>query len=133
MNDKQYNQLRNKILKLLDKWVKPMGLGWYSILYVWKRDKPDDGVGATTDYSLWMYKKITISFNMPILLEVTDKELESTVTHELCHILVAPLANNMRLADTEDEKYRTDLIEQVTESLNDTLRWVRQAGSKDKL
>jgi len=132
MTDKEYNQLRKKILKILDKWVRPMGLGWYSISYTWKREHPDNGIGASTEYDLWMYKKITINFDMPILSTISGKELENTVVHELCHILTAPLANNMHLADSEDEKYRRDLIEQTTESLCDCIKWVRQTGKKDK-
>lgn len=131
MSDKEYNQLKKKINLILSKWVRPMGIGWYSVSYIWARDKDGD-TAARVDYSLWMYKKFSITFFMHTLNDLDDKTLEDSIVHELCHILLAPLANNMSLVDTGDEKYRTDLIEQTTEIVKDSMFWVRAAGKRDK-
>lgn len=129
MTDKEYRKQKKRVQKYLDKWVQPMGLKWFTIDIEWSREKRE-GCSAETQFSNWAYRKFRIVFYLPHILDCkNDSEVEDIIVHELCHILTAPMANNMRNSDDE-EKYRSDLIEQTTETIAQAFIWVRQAKDK---
>ena len=120
--------LRNKIKRYLNLWVKQLGLGMWRIdayyydnpLTVMKEFAAGENeivyAEVTSD---WRYMKAAIKFNMPALTGKTDEEIEASVVHELCHILVC----EMRTDGVDHE-------ERVVTGLQLAFMWTREAGRK---
>jgi len=100
MNDKEFNKLKSKIHKIIDKWSPMLGLKWWTVKIYYERvnctdiSRHDDGysrAGAQTHVQ-YPYKTAQIYFYLPDLKSLGKQELENLVIHELIHILV----NEMR-------------------------------------
>ena len=122
MKDSEYELLKNKITKLIDKWLPNLGLKWWNIDFYYDRenskDKPrlDEGhskLGANT-YTQYPYKTAQIDFFLPALSNLDGKALENLVLHELIHILV----NEMRYYDKD-----SDHEERVVSDLTSAFLW----------
>jgi hypothetical protein len=128
MTDKEYNELKRKLSKIVRVWSHKMGLGWYriDIKYVndFAYDKNTDtrDVAATTK-SDWQYRQALITFYMPKLAPSTDEELIETVVHELAHVLISPI-----------EDFTDDSVSQMTEytttCVANALLWVHKGVKK---
>ncbi len=99
MNDAEYEAQKDRIEALREKWVKPLGLGWWRIVidYVrqgWPRTEEQE---ATSSYPImecavrWEYLQAMIKVNVPELVDMDDDRLEECFVHELCHIFVNEL------------------------------------------
>lgn len=132
MDDKKYEATKKRIRKFVDKWSKPMGLGWFKIDVTYDRNCSRDGshTQAETDMSAWRYHEFTITFYITDVMELSDEELENTVVHELVHCLLAPISCNMRETDTNSD-YRRDIMEFNTQLVVKAFDWVRRAGEDD--
>ena len=89
MDDWHYRNQVTRIKHLTSFWSKKMGLSNITLRYVYDR------TGASFDAALgtpascgtdWRYEFATITFNMPSVKGLSNKELEQTVVHEFCHI-----------------------------------------------
>lgn len=130
MNDEEFERQKQRIHDLAERWVKPIGLGWYWIDMAFARDDyepPNDGRGGK-DHTIahcstdWRYGTACITWNMPLVLDEPDDKLEMIFVHELMHIFV----NEMRWTATND----TDSIdheERVTTTLAKAFLWLRDA------
>lgn len=94
MTDKEYNQVRGRIRKLITKWYRPGGWGWWRTDFVYSNERQpgNDDVGAQT-MADFKYSHATITFYMPVLWQLSDEELEHTFVHELCHLTGATYPN----------------------------------------
>lgn len=109
MKDADFDKQKNRIRKLADEWVTPIGLGWWTIDLAYseasKPSKKNDGAFCAADCKAdWEYRQATITFYMPDIADMSDETLEYCFVHELCHIFV----NEMRMWGTEtieSEKY----------------------------
>lgn len=87
MTDKEYTQLKSQISRLITKWYRPGGWGWWRTDFVYSRERnPDNSDVAAVTHADFKYSHASITFYMPVLLELSDEELEHTFVHELCHL-----------------------------------------------
>lgn len=84
-----------RILAHVDTWIPRLGLdGWeLEVVFLdsWEgTDECEDDFRCTaTCESRWNYLQAKIKFYNPSLLRHSDRVLEETVVHELCHVLLA--------------------------------------------
>ena len=100
MKDKEYKELKSKLQKLVKKWFRPAGFGWWRCDFVYSRERmPDNEDCAAKTIAEWRYSHATITFYMPVLVNLSDEELEHTFVHELCHLTASGYPN---FNDTDD-------------------------------
>ena len=122
MTDREFNALRKRIRKIADRWHAELGLRWWKVVMLWERSAPDGETLAEVNYS-WQYQRAEITFYMPNLLGASDDDIEGTVVHEFCHILVAELQQHRG----------KEHVEHTVCSLTNAFRWVRDAAIGGKL
>lgn len=111
MTDKEYNFEKARILKYLKKW-HGAGFGWFTVDYTWHRHLKDgETITAMADTSTdWEYRRAYINWYLPMFQGVPDERCESTVVHELSHILVASTSNFSTDEDRQMTEYATSLV-----------------------
>lgn len=105
MDDKTFNAQVARTKKAVTRWVTPCGLNmWADVEFQYHRDTimMVDASDHTVDESErrvagrtivdWRYKHATIHFNMAVIQNLSDHEIDRLVRHEICHLLV----NEMR-------------------------------------
>lgn len=93
MNDAEFEQQKQRIMRLRERWWKPLGLGWWQIEFKYVRTdfaingspEPDTVAYTACD---WQYLHGTIRWNMPAVRDLDDLELEQAFVHEAVHILL---------------------------------------------
>lgn len=97
-SDRKRALLKGRVKKLADKWIKPIGLGWWTIHINYYDDIADtnvsDGVSSVGMDVVpnWKYMEATIRVNLTNVDKLDDDTLEYMFVHELMHIFV----NEMR-------------------------------------
>ena len=122
------NACRKRIRYLAERWIRPMGLGWWTInTYYCRRRKEyakitgnDPAISAATCLTDWRYRTAELYFNCKLMAKLTDAEAEKAFVHELTHIFLDEL---MHCQDDKD-----DHLERVATTLADALVWARKAG-----
>ena len=103
MTDKQFEDTKRRVQALLDEWAFgkegkapriPSLRDWIIVVrYSREAIHTEDGDEAGAQVvSSWFYKTAEIDFNCMDLHDLATVEIERTVLHELCHLLV----NEMR-------------------------------------
>lgn len=94
MTDKEYNQTKRRIQKLITKWYRPAGFGWWRTDFYYSNERMpnNEGCAAETQAS-YRYSHATITFYMPVICQLSDEELEHTFVHELCHLTASTFPN----------------------------------------
>jgi len=95
MNDKEYEKLKSRIKKYVDKWLIKLGLKGWDIDFYYHRDakaEKDGNYGRgfcveACTAAQYPYKSATVWFYLSSLFGKSDKDIENTVLHELIHIL----------------------------------------------
>lgn len=127
MTDKEYNQLRRKILKLSNKWRDILGLQGYRIRHHWHREHHPENrdIGAETKMR-WAYIEADFDWYMPQLstLNLDDTELEEVIVHEFCHVLVDPLMH-------EDTEHGKMVFERVVSTIQRAILFVYKEEAQD--
>jgi hypothetical protein len=115
MTDKEYRDEKKRLQGLINKWVNPIGLGWYDIKFVWVRSEYDNSVSAyspivgkdqrytcimatSVDY---FYRMASITFFMEVSIQYSPEDLEEYFVHELMHIFLKPLQDKRKFAEEE--------------------------------
>ena len=94
MSDKEYNKLKAKLRKLIKKWYRPGGWGWWRTDFVYSRERhPDKNDCAAETHASFRYSHATITYYMPVIADLSDEELEHTFVHELCHLTASTYPN----------------------------------------
>lgn len=115
MNDKEYIAQKRRIQKLIKKWVRPLGLGWWTINFSYRREsslmpaeteyhpKTINGtwVSAFITCADWCYQTATIECYLNILKDVNDDELEEYFVHELMHIFLSVMHTQDKAGEEE--------------------------------
>mgnify|MGYP003494830787 CR=1 FL=1 len=99
--------LTKKIAKLFRKWSWLVThWGWkFTVNYVACSEDMPDGAGASmSTTSHHQYLQGLIWVNLKVCEGESDEMLEEMVVHELCHLLLAPMAQN---PESEHEKELT--------------------------
>lgn len=122
MTDKEYKQQKERVRKLIKRWVRPLGLNWWKIDFVYERsEKTQDD----TDYSpkaikgKWTcaldtscdpyYLTAEIRAFLPILQDINDEDLEEYFVHELMHVFLSPM--HSKKTAKEEEQVATKLAQ----------------------
>lgn len=124
MTDKEYKIQKTRVQKFIDKWFKPIGMGWWQVDMEWNRIHAEESPTtiAITNCN-WQYRTGRIEFFLPTCADLNDDQLEEAIIHEFCHILVAPLQ------DLRDDQSR-EITEHTVTTLARTIIWARLAGGK---
>jgi hypothetical protein len=127
MDNTKLDETKALIEKYLEKWVTPLGLGWWKIDMIYYDDpgeivdkfkSEDDGYLVLAKvFAKWQYMEATIYINLPGWADLEEEKIEKAIVHELCHILV----NEMREDDILHE-------ERVVSTLQRAFMWVIDAG-----
>lgn len=96
MNDADYEGQKIRVDALIDRWVKPIGLGWWRIDFNWSRERKEASPDSPSDFQCvmecsakWQYRKAAITCYAPAVAEIEDDDyLEWVFIHELMHIFV---------------------------------------------
>ena len=124
MNDQQFAEQQARVQKYIDKWLKPMGLGYWDLSFKWFRGPFIDGNGVYNKNRLacvavdWRYLHGSISFDLIAVAECTDEFLERAVVHELVHVITQELQVN-------DSSWQAQW-EWVTEMLAKAFMWTNE-------
>lgn len=127
MTKKEFARQRNRLMKLINYWVKHLGLGDWRFRYLFEgnecpHNSPNWTYLGRTEIQ-WPYKSAQITFYLANLANSTDYDVETTVIHELTHVLVAEIADSRRP--------RQEHVERVTTNLTNAFRWVRDRGREE--
>ena len=119
MKDREFKRQQDRVRKLLDKWVDPLGLGdWQIKLFLFHDALPgresEGGAFAPVfqTESSWEYKMARIDGAACQTADCTDAELERLLVHELVHSLVA----EMREEDP-DHKHEERVVTSITDAI----------------
>ena len=138
MNDAEFEKQSQRIQTLWDRWILPVGLAAWKLNCVYVRnDFMMDGQPApealATASTKSEYMLATLSWNMPVVAEHDDRELERIFLHEVSHILV----NEMRPSrnDTPLDKVLTGEDawheERVCTMIGNALLWTRESVERE--
>lgn len=122
MKRKAFDRQRDRALAQFLAWQTMLGLRWWRIEYNWHDTGSSlfEREAGTTCYATtttqWEYLRAQIDINTPALRHQDDDDLEYTVVHELCHVLVA----EMRGTD-----WNRQHEERVVTTLAKAFLWVR--------
>jgi hypothetical protein len=131
MNDEEFELQKKRIQVLTERWVKPLGMNWGRIHFVYHRDSGDfqeqrekycdtskDGSGRGLAFctSDWRYAESTIQFNLLVVAGEDDDALEEFYVHELMHVFLS----EMRESGIDHE-------ERVATTLAKAFVWLRDA------
>ena len=131
MTDKEYNLQKSRMRKLAKKWVKPLGLNWWRMEFIYHRESENSGEPSAYSPKLnssgqrWVvtmstsadpyYRKAMISVYIPEIIDLADDELEETFLHELMHVFLSPM---------KSQKYAKE-EEFVAQSLAQAFIWIK--------
>ncbi len=116
MTDKEYNATKRRVFAIAKKWQQALGLCWWEIAYDWcqvemESDKHNITVRAVA-VTQWEYAKASIALALPVLMELSDRDIERVVVHEFMHILV----NEMGEPDA-DGKHQERVVTGLTKAI----------------
>lgn len=133
MNDREYKRQKRRIKALAEKWDGPLGMRWWRVTDVYCREGLDETApeDAAQNWKAvarcrikWMYRQLVVSWDMPMVADTTDAEIEEHFVHERVHAIV----NEMREWMDHPANIAIDHEERVVCMLTSALLWVRQAG-----
>lgn len=100
MNDADFEAQKARIQKLLDLWLTPLGLRWWSITVIYDRDLEPSSQTVETDSNScvymhvtthWEYIFATVTVYVHAIQDVDDDELERMFLHEMAHIMLSAM------------------------------------------
>lgn len=124
MNDAEYAAQKARIVALIERWPKPLGLAWWRITHVYDRDTtPPGGSSAASQVTArcdadWRYLYGRLTWYMQAVADLEDDELEQVFVHELMHVFL----NELR----HDDPNHNAAEERVASHLASAFIWLRQ-------
>jgi hypothetical protein len=121
---KAFKRERARVNALAEKWIKPIGLAWWTIdIRYWasKREwsKEHSKDAAMTCLPDWRYRTATIDVDLQAARRVEDDKLERWFVHELAHVFLDEMCG---VPDQHNHG------ERVAMTVADALIWARHAG-----
>lgn len=124
MKDKDSKAERQRLNKLEKKWVKPCGFGWWRIEIVLSSERHPDSPGVAGEtHADWKYSHATITFYLPVTVNMDDEELEHTFVHELCHLPMSGMV-------FPDNDQAQAIFEKTVDDYAKHIIWAYEAGKK---
>jgi len=143
MTDAEFEAQRERLQKLSERWLEPLGLKWWHVTLTYERDSGEYKVdGEPSPRSIancaadWRYLNANITWNMLQVAEQDDEELELAFVHELMHVFL----NEFRALHGDGATHgveRDDWLaheERIASTLARAFVWVREragAGTDD--
>lgn len=100
----RYEQVQTLVERLAPLWQERMGLGHYVIEHVFLEGATDDNTIVADTTAFWEYLTAKVKWYLPIAVRLDDHDLETTLVHELAHVLlssVEPLVPAARVKELE--------------------------------
>lgn len=93
LRDAEYRAQIVRVKKLTKLWSGILGAGWFHIQLCFEREGIEGAHHTGMPYlacteGSWEYMNFTIRWNMPLVLETGDEELENAVVHEFMHVFL---------------------------------------------
>lgn len=130
LNDAEFAAQKARLEKLVDKWYQAMELAHYrtNIIY-FRSEGPIDNDGSNfqtyaSTQARWEYRKATIYFYLACFVDLSDRQAEAMVVHELVHLML----KEMDYYRDEHGRFHNEHLEHVTESIARALIYVREIG-----
>lgn len=128
MTDKEYREQKKRVRKLFDRWMKPVGMGWFHVEFEWGRALNEDQPREVMKTEVtWEYREVTFIVRLPACVALSDERLEHIVVHELSHALTGGFMAQLDLSNDAINQ----IMETTTENVANALLWAREAGKKD--
>ena len=133
MNDEQYEAERARVQEILNRWIKPLGLKWWSVHIEYFRepipeeDEAPRSHGHVLPHAVatcscdWKYLRAILRFDLRSTEAMEPERLEWTVVHELMHIFL----NETRAEDSDGDWL--DHEERVASQLANAFIWLRES------
>lgn len=106
-----YETDRERVDRAAGLWENELGLDWLEITHNFDEHFREDAVVAETDV-MWQYRRAVVTWNLPSVTRMSDKSLENIALHELVHVLMGPLKEEL-----SDSPYVSNLEEFTVESI----------------
>ena len=129
MTDAEFAVVKARIERLIARWVKTIGLGWWTVKFRYDRsyktgEDADTAASTAADTTTsWEYLLAHVTFYLPVIEQMPDDELEELFVHECCHILTAELG-------VEENELQRPHRERVATTLARAFIWCREAGEE---
>jgi hypothetical protein len=128
VNDAEYRATKKRLAVLIEKWRITLYLGNWQIDTTYFRETPEDMCGSGGYAPLmdveprWEYLKAIIRFNMPMLVSLSDDDLERSIVHELLHCAVCEMREMASHPADSDEARRHEerVVSQLTKAIIST-------------
>ena len=110
-----------RILKLCEKWLRPLGLLWWErveFVYFEERESfmhEDGAESVMRTRTMWQYLWAEVEVNLQMCADLADEDLEGAFLHEMAHILVNEMSTG---GDGHEER--------VCSRLAQVFRWAAQ-------
>jgi len=114
MTDKEYRQQKQRVRKLIKKWVRPLGLNWWRIDFAYERINKHEGqptyapmdVGGYFEVVMETrcdpyYLKAHITVYLQVTQDLDDDDLEQSFLHELMHVFLSPMKTKQKAGEEE--------------------------------
>jgi hypothetical protein len=125
MTDAEYEAARQRILTLAEKWLGMLGLKWWAIDTVYDREGTDLTDACVAQVSCrWEYAHGSILWNMPLVAQQSDEDLERVFVHECMHFFLHETRAGTRCDCEFDIRHE----ERVATMLQKAFLWVYQAA-----
>lgn len=114
MNDREAEKERNRVRRLVDRWIDRAGLSGWLIHIEYDRSSPDERsdrgarVAAQALVS-WPYREATLTFWLLTTVDLDADGLEYCVVHELMHIQVNEMRDDQAENFDHEERVCTEL------------------------
>lgn len=137
MNDAEFEAQKARIVALEKRWFETLGLAAWKINTEFIRGDftmdgqpaPDTMATASTQSK---YMLSTISWNMPLVADHPDRELERIFLHEVMHIMVNEMRPARQQNEVNDALSEGDAWheERVCTMLGNAFLWTREANRR---
>lgn len=136
MTDREVTATKGRVLKAYRRWSTVTGMTAWFVDHVWYRNgTAGDGSPITAGRAQirWEYFQAQFHWNLEILSEDSDDELDRIVRHEICHALVAEM-REWATDDVTEEKSKEAMKheERTVSMLASILKWTREQGQRDR-
>lgn len=131
MTDAEYAVQKARVQRLIDRWVKPLGLGWWSWEYIFYRGPiPSEKTALFLISVRFEYGDATMSINAESVAEIDDEELERAWAHEMGHVFTLPLKDAVGRDITGSQL--AFLEEHQATAIGKSLQWLRAAVEPER-
>jgi hypothetical protein len=110
MTDKEYEKQKKRIQKLIRKWVKRLGLGWWKIDFNYHRELRNEPTNYNPNGewncpmatgSDFYYLTASVDVYLSVIKDVSDELLEECFLHEMMHIFLKPMSTGKTAKEEE--------------------------------